>query len=632
MHLFALSPARKLLLASAAAAFLSFAVLPAQAQPDPPAQAGRVSYISGSVSIQPAGVDDWSQAVPNLPLGPGDRIFTDFDGRAEIQVGQTFVRIGPNSDVSLVDSTDLGLYFGVAQGSIHLRTNGLWPDQSVFVNTPSGSSTLSTPGELRVDVMPGQDAALFTSFGANVFLSGAGGFQQWIGGGQALELAGSNPVYPQWLQPADWDNLDYWSHQRDQQIAQAVSYRYVSQEIPGAYELDANGTWMPDSPYGPIWFPNNVPYGWAPYHYGHWVNHAPWGWVWVEDEPWGYAPFHYGRWVSFNGRWGWVAGPPAAHPVWSPALVVFAGGIHVGGVSVSAWFPLGPGEAYHPWYPCSPRYVDRVNITNIVEAPRVHVQNTYVNINVVNITYVNRTTVTAVRNEDFAAGRPSHQAAVNVDVHVMDHVQVMDRPAPQPTRQSFAGPPPVRPVAVSAARPVLINEKGMAIAARPGAQSAPPPVKAASPVVRPLPGHTVVAPPPNAGKSLPPPAAKPAPVPPAKPEMNPAPPAPAKPAPQPVLKPVPPPAARPVVSAPAPVAPKPVEKPVPEPTSKPAPAPVNRPAPPVPPKPEAKPAPEPPAKAAPPPPAAKPVTPPPAKTDKQKQDEKDKKKDEKKPE
>ena len=110
MHLFALSPARKLLLASAAAAFLSFAVLPAQAQPDPPAQAGRVSYISGSVSIQPAGVDDWSQAVPNLPLGPGDRIFTDFDGRAEIQVGQTFVRIGPNSDVSLVDSTDLGLW------------------------------------------------------------------------------------------------------------------------------------------------------------------------------------------------------------------------------------------------------------------------------------------------------------------------------------------------------------------------------------------------------------------------------------------------------------------------------------------------------------------------------------------
>src|SRR5271165_976233 len=138
MHRFAPSSLRTLLLATAAAAFLSLVSTSSQAQPDPPAQAGRISYISGNVSIQPEDSDDWSQAYPNLPLGPGDRVFTDFDGRAEIQIGQTFVRIGPNSDVTLVDSTDDGLYFGVAQGSIHVRTNGLWDDQSVFVNTPSG--------------------------------------------------------------------------------------------------------------------------------------------------------------------------------------------------------------------------------------------------------------------------------------------------------------------------------------------------------------------------------------------------------------------------------------------------------------------------------------------------------------
>ena len=54
--------------------------------------------------------------------------------------------------------------------------------------------------------------------------------------------------------------------------------------------------------------------------------------------------------------------------------------------------PAGPGEAYRPWYRCSPRYIDQVNITNIREVSRVHVQNTYVNIvNVTNITYMNRT-------------------------------------------------------------------------------------------------------------------------------------------------------------------------------------------------------------------------------------------------
>ena len=604
MRQFALTSARKLLLAGVAAALFLLAATPCLAQPDPPAQAGRLSYISGTVSVQPAGIDDWGQAYPNLIIGPGDRIVTDVDGRAEIQVGQTFLRIGANADVSLVDSTPQGLYFGVAQGSVHFRTNGLWQGQSVYVNTPSGSSTLSSPGEMRVDVIADQPAALFTSFGSNLFLTGADGFQQDLGSGQALELIGSNPVTPQWLQPADWDGLDNWSHQRDQQIAESQSYRYVSPEVPGAYELDANGDWTPGTPYGPIWFPRNVPYGWAPYHYGHWVSHAPWGWVWVEDESWGYAPFHYGRWVSFNGRWGWVPGPPAAHPVWSPALVVFAGGIHVGGVGVSAWFPLGPGEAYRPWYPCSPRYMDQVNITNIVESPRVHVQTTYVNINVVNITYVNRTTVTAMRQEDFASGRSAHQANVVVDVHQMDHVQPLAAPEPKPTAQSFVGHPPARPVKANVARPVLINDKGKAISTKPGSVAVEPPVKQAPPV-KALPGHTMVAPPPNAAKT--PPGAR-APIPPA----TSAPPAAAapKPAPETVNKPA------------APPAPKPAEKAAPEPAAKNPPPAAEKPANPAAPKPAGESSTTP-----------RPGTTPPAKTDKNKKDDKnkDKPKDDKTP-
>ena len=607
MHQFALSSVRKLLarklLLASAAALLALATLPAHAQPDPPAQAGRLSYITGNVSFQPVGSDDFGQAFPNLPLGPGDRIVTDYDGQAEIQLGQTFVRIGPNTDVSLIDSTPNGLYFGIAQGSIHVNSHGLWDGQSVYVNTPSGSATLSTPGQFRVDVIPQDSAAVFSAFGVNLLITGAGDFEQPIGNKQALELFGTNPVYPQWLEQADWDPLDTWSYHRDEAIANAASYQYVSPEVPGAYELDAAGTWQLGSPYGPVWFPNNVQAGWAPYHYGHWVNHAPWGWVWVEDESWGYAPFHYGRWVSWNGRWGWVPGPPAAHPVWSPALVVFAGGQP----GVSAWFPLGPGEAYRPWYPCSPRYIDRVNITNIVEAPRVHVQTTYVNINVVNVTYVNRTVITAVSNDDFAAGRPVARAAVAVNVNLYQHSQVLAAPAPRPTPQSFIGHPPARPVQVNVARPVLINEKGKAVAARPGAPPVEPPVKAAPPVIKAPPGHVAVAPPPGA---RPAPAARMAPAaskPEAKPMEEPA----AK-TPPPAARPEPKPMEEPAAKTPA-TAPKPEAKPMVEPAAKTPPAQGEKP-----PAPTA-------AK-----PAAKPGTTPPAKTNKDKKNEKDK--DEKKPE
>jgi hypothetical protein len=548
---------QNLILATAAAAGLALAPTLSHAQDDPTFQAGRVSFVSGAVSVQPAGTDNWGQAYPNLPLGPGDRIFTDSDGRAEIQVGQSFVRIGPNSDVSFEDATPNGVNFGVAQGSARIHTLGLWQGQAVHVHTPNGSATITQFGELRVDVLTADNATIFTDYLRDVFISGAGGFGQHIGNGQALELVGTNPVYPQWLQPSDPDTLDGWSQQRDQSVLNAASYRYVSPEIPGAADLDAYGEWLPGTDYGAVWFPNNVPAGWAPYHYGHWVNHAPWGWVWVEDEPWGYAPFHYGRWVNLGGRWGWVPGAPDAHPVWSPALVVFAGGIHFGGGGVSVWFPLGPGEVYRPWYPCSPRYIDQVNISNIRESRVVHIQNTYVNVvNITNVTYVNRTIgVSAVSHEDFAAGRSVAQVNVKIDVHQLDHVTVLERPEAKPTAASFTGGrPPARPVPVAAARPVLINETGKLVSTKPGAQPIEPPVRPAPPV-KPIQGHPIANPPQGV---KPQPVMKPLSTPPAKPAPTPAP---AKPAVMPEEKP----AAKPAPEAPA----KPTAKPAPEPPAKP---------------------------------------------------------------
>ena len=342
--------------------------------------------------MQPVTSQEWGQAYPNLPVGPGDRIFTDSDGRAEIQVGQTYLRIGPNSDVTLVEDSASSTSISESR-----------KDQSVCIPTACGrgsSWTSARRTEMPSFKSPAICGSMYTRrtaqqyspiYGEFADITAAGDFRQQLDNGQSLQLSGSNPVYPQWLQPAGPDDLDSWSQQRDQQLSQVASYQYVSPEVPGAADLDAHGDWQPETEYGPVWFPRDVPADWHPYHYGHWVNHEPWGWVWVEDESWGYAPFHYGRWVSYRGRWGWVPGPRTVRPVWSPALVVFAGGVNFGGGGVSVWFPLGPGEAYRPWYRCSPHYIDRVNISNIRESPSVRVQKTYVNVvNVTNITYMNQ--------------------------------------------------------------------------------------------------------------------------------------------------------------------------------------------------------------------------------------------------
>ncbi len=492
--MFALSFSKRFALAAVCGVSM-FTAVSASAQDDPPPEAGRISYISGNVSIQAVTSDEWGQAYPNLPVGPGDRIFTDSDGRAEIQVGQTYVRIGPNSDVTLVDDSAFNINFGIAQGSIHLHSFGLWPRQLLDISTPNGNAEFGSAGDLRVDVMPSDGATVFTNLGQFADITAAGDFRQELNYGQSLELAGSNPVSPQWLQPAGPDDLDSWSQQRDQQLARVASFQYVSPDIPGAADLDASGDWQPATEYGAVWFPRDVSADWAPYHDGHWISRDPWGWVWVEDESWGYAPFHYGRWVNYNGRWGWVPGPVNVRPIWSPALVVFAGGVHFGGGGgLSVWFPLGPGEAYRPWYRCSPRYIDQVNITNIRESPRVHVQNTYVNIvNVTNITYVNQTRgATAMRQNDFASGASVRNVAVRVDPRDMQQARPLAQPEVAPTPRAMVSRPVTRPVPVSSQRPQLINQQGRQITARPGATPVAAPVRPAPPI-RQLPGRTIVA-------------------------------------------------------------------------------------------------------------------------------------------
>src|SRR5579871_3623232 len=217
--MFALNSSKRVVFAAVCAAAMVAAASASAQDNDPPPEAGRISYISGNVSIQPVTSDDWGQAYPNLPVGPGDRIFTDSDGRAVIQVGQTYVRIGQNSDVTLVDASAFNINFGVGQGSIHLHSFGLWPRQLLDVSTPNGNAEFGNSGDLRIDVMPTDGATVFTNLGQFADITAAGEYRQELGYGQSLELAGSNPVYPQWLAPAGPDDLDGWSQQRDRQLS-----------------------------------------------------------------------------------------------------------------------------------------------------------------------------------------------------------------------------------------------------------------------------------------------------------------------------------------------------------------------------------------------------------------------------
>ncbi len=121
--------------------------------------------------------------------------------------------------------------------------------------------------------------------------------------------------------------------------------------------LDAHGTWVDDPTYGTVWTPSvaETGPGFVPYvSGGHWVYGDDY--TWASDYSWGWAPFHYGRWVDVGARgWCWIPGreyAPAwvewrtgdAYVGWSPAPPAF---IWRGGVAVTLGFaPPAPPFVY----------------------------------------------------------------------------------------------------------------------------------------------------------------------------------------------------------------------------------------------------------------------------------------------
>lgn len=466
---------------------------PDQGQPDqdPPTRAGRISYTEGSVSFQPGGQGDWVSAVPNRPLTTGDNLWVDKDSRAEIQIGGTSIRLGPETSVTFLDLGDNVTQLRLSLGSLYFRVRHFGSDDNFEVDTPNLAFNVSQPGEFRLDVNQNGDQTIATVRQGSGEVTGAGNSYR-LDAGQQGTFSGTDQLTYDVSDIPSPDDFGRWCLSRDEREDRAQSRQYVSDDMTGYEDLDDYGRWQSTPDYGNVWVPTGVPVGWAPYRFGHWAYVYPWGWTWVEDEPWGFAPFHYGRWAFYSNNWCWVPGPVVVRPVYAPALVAFVGGFSIGvGTAPVGWFPLGPREVYVPWYRTSPRYVENVNITNtrVTVVQVTNVYNNYRENRVTNITYVNRrvnNSVTVVDRNTFVNARPVNRNIVRVDARAMQSARVTPAVVNrfQPARQSVVGvarpvqyhPPEQalrRPV-VATRQPVVYRPAAAPKFARP---AAPPPVR-----------------------------------------------------------------------------------------------------------------------------------------------------------
>ncbi len=444
---------------------------------DPPSRAARLAYVEGSFSVQPAGTDDWIAAPVNRPLTTGDALWSDSDGRVELQLDGSLLRLSANTSLSFLNLGDNITQVQLTGGTLLVRVRRLDDSETYEIDTPNLAFSILRPGLYRITV---------DESGTTTAISVRSGQGEVTGAGYAY------PVYPneydtfsgtdelaEDAEPlsSDQDAFDAWSASRDARWQRSVSARYVSSDVVGYEDLDDQGDWRPSPSYGYVWYPRGVDAGWAPYHDGHWAYIAPWGYTWVDDQRWGYAPFHYGRWVREGGAWGWIPAPPRVEgavyvrPVYAPALVAWVG---VG--SGVAWFALGPREVFVPSYPVSRNYVNNINVSNttvnttvITNVYNTTIVNNRTTINVANVNYANRNVpgaVASVSTQAFTTAQPVSKNFVKVDARALASAPAQAMaPAVLPAKQAVLGSG--REVAVKP--PAAVQSRAVV------ARNAPPP-------------------------------------------------------------------------------------------------------------------------------------------------------------
>lgn len=459
---------------------------------DPPGRVGRLGFTDGTVSFHGEGQEEWAPATLNFPVTSGDSFWTETDARAEIQVGPLTLRMAGATEITVGRLDDEATQFEVFQGTVNLRMDAP-PEGGVLIRLPLGEVTLIQAGRYRLDAgAPYFDAPpehmQVTVFEGEARFDGKDGTQV-IESGQSFTASGDPLAFTE--ADVTVTEFDAWAKSRDPRPAVAPAQTatgpvsdspeivwnearvtptapqssgtlsYVSPETTGYQDLDVYGNWATTADYGAVWYPSAVPIGWAPYRYGHWAYVAPWGWTWIDDAPWGFAPFHYGRWVSVGGRWGWWPGAYVPRPVYAPALVAFIGGggwsigIAFGSGPAIGWVPLSPHDHYRPCYKASPKYVKKVNITNVTVNKTVINNNvTVVNNNGAAEALANSNGATVVSTRAFTGGARADRARLNLREGDLARARVRDSLAElapsEPARRGIAAEGPARRAPVTA--------------------------------------------------------------------------------------------------------------------------------------------------------------------------------------
>jgi hypothetical protein len=137
-------------LAALLLALLSFAT-PALAADDPPGRVGRVTDSQGQSWFYDTEAGEWSSLERNRPITTGDRVAVDGNGRLELRIGSTAVRLAGGSELEIVRLDDDRVDLMLHSGSAAVRVRSVEVAREVELATADGRFSPRGVAHFRVD-------------------------------------------------------------------------------------------------------------------------------------------------------------------------------------------------------------------------------------------------------------------------------------------------------------------------------------------------------------------------------------------------------------------------------------------------------------------------------------------------
>jgi hypothetical protein len=270
--------------------------------------------------------DGWEQAIVNMPVIGGARIYAAENSKAELEFEDgSNVRLAGAAQISLIElsTNPKGAPVNAIQiDSGEVYVNARLGNHSDFrISAYSGESfAITKPSQLRFTVNE-QTASLAMSDGEAVAQNAS--TNATIRSGETYNYILGQPASAARLENVPPQPEDAWNQQResykDQNASAGAQYSGSNDaNAPGVADLGNYGNYADIPGYGESWQPNDVGPDWDPFDNGAWSYYPDWGWTFVSAYPWGWTPFYCGNWFYLHGRgWWWHPGPwhgPSGHP------------------------------------------------------------------------------------------------------------------------------------------------------------------------------------------------------------------------------------------------------------------------------------------------------------------------------